>query len=100
YIQKSVEGIWRIRSNFIRIIACFWMICSLILSIGYCAKLYSIFAVPRFEDPIDTVAQLVNAATTDSHNVIVKMYSSLWNIYMHAGEENWIYYLLAQHMKR
>ena len=99
-IQKPIQHIWRVRSTGIRVILCVWMACGLILSIGYCTKLYSILAVPRYEDPIDTVEQLVQGATVDSHFVMTKKYAALWNRFMSAGAGNEVYHLFGQHMKR
>src|SRR5699024_10290774 len=72
YIHKPSETLCKSKLTFIRVVLCVWMICALILSIGCCTKLYSILTVPRLEEPVDTVAQLVQSATLDRHYIIAE----------------------------
>lgn len=85
----------------VRILIATWMLASLILANVYSSIVYSILTIPEYNPAIDTVQDLVRAATYDTHYVTLKDMTFSHAMTMSAKpSDHSIFYILKQHIIR
>lgn len=90
---------WK-KSFQVRILITVWILAVLILSNSYSGCYYSILAIPEFEMPIDTIADIQKISQFDRGYVITLADSSYLQMFITSVKEGGIFYLIGQHMNR
>lgn len=62
--------------------------------------MYGFLAVATYEPPIDTIADLVRAATHDTHTILTLGQSAFTYAFYSATPENPTFYPIGRHMRR
>lgn len=90
---------WK-KSFQVRVLITVWILAVLILSNSYSGCFYSILAIPEFELPIDTVADIQKVSQFDRGYIITLADSSYLQMFITSVKEGGIFYLIGQHMNR
>lgn len=90
---------WK-KSFEVRILITVWILGVLILSNSYSGCFYSILAIPEFELPIDTIADIQKISQSDRGYIITLTDSSYLQMFLTSVKEGGIFHLIGQHMNR
>ena len=99
--KKALRQIVHEQRASIRWIYASLLLATLVLSTFYSCSIFSILTLPRFESPVDTIADIERIAVTDSHSLIMRHNSMIADTFKKAkAEHNKLYHLIGQHLLR
>ncbi len=84
----------------VRLLYGFWVLAVLILANSYGGCFYSILAVPEFERPVDTLADVEEIARSDSGQLVTFADSSYLEMFVNASADAGLFYAIGQHLNR
>ena len=81
-----------------RLTYCSWIIFTMILSIAYSTRFYSMLTMPTYEKPINTIDDLMDALDGGRHQIINLARSSYFEYFLCSDESNKLFDKIRQNI--
>ena len=84
----------------IRIIYLLFILAMIVLSPAYCASFYSLLTIPKYQKPIDTIGDLLQAAQMGFYKIITVPHGAYYDTFVNSPSALTTLHIIGQHLNR